>query len=79
MQLGVKVENLDNYDGSKGKDVDTWLFQVSEHLDLTVIPDWGHVPYATSLLCRNAALWWHELHEGNQRPATWDEFYRVLR
>ena len=26
MRLGVKVEKPDNYDGSKGKDVDMWLF-----------------------------------------------------
>ena len=35
MRIKVKVENPDNFDGSKTKDVDTWLFQVREHLDLT--------------------------------------------
>ena len=38
MQIGVKVEKPDNFDGSKSKDVDTWIFQVHEHLALMVIP-----------------------------------------
>ena len=50
MRIGVKVEKPENYDGSKGRDLDTWLFQVQEHLQLTVIPVRGHVPYAASLL-----------------------------
>ena len=28
MRIGVKVEKPENYDGSKGRDLDTWLFQV---------------------------------------------------
>ena len=32
MWIGVKVEKPENYDGSKGRDLDTWLFQVQEHL-----------------------------------------------
>ena len=69
MRLGIKVEKPDSYDGSKGKDVDTWLFQVREHLDLTTISECGHVPYAASLLRGNATLWWHKLCENNQHPA----------
>ena len=38
MQLAVKVEKPDNYDGGKHRDVDTWLFQVQEHLNLLNIP-----------------------------------------
>ena len=26
MHIGVKVEKPENYDGNKGRDVDTWLF-----------------------------------------------------
>ena len=26
MRIGVKVEKLDNYDGSKERDLNTWLF-----------------------------------------------------
>ena len=74
MQMGVKVEKPDTYDGDKSRDLDTWLFQVCKHLNLTVIPERGHVPYATSLLRRNAAFWWHEICEGNHRPATWEDF-----
>ena len=69
MRIGVKVEKPENYDGSKGRDLDTWLFQVEEHLQLTVIPVRGHVPYAASLLRGNAALWWRELCQANNRPA----------
>ena len=57
MRIGVKVEKPENYDGSKGRDLDTWLFQVQEHLQLTVILVRGHVPYAASLLRGSAALW----------------------
>ena len=79
MRIGVKVEKPENYDGSKSRDLDTWLFQVQEHLQLTVIPVRGHVPYAASLLWGNAALWWRELCEANNRPTTWDDFCRLLR
>ena len=37
MRMGVKVEKPESYDGAKGCDLDTWLFQVREHLNLTVI------------------------------------------
>ena len=50
MCIGVKVEKPENYEGNKGRDVNTWLFQVREHLDLIVILERGHVPYAASLL-----------------------------
>ena len=74
MWMGVKVEKPEAYDGDKSRDLDTWLFQVHKHLNLTLIPERGHVPYAASLLHDNVALWWHEMCEGNCRPAMWDEF-----
>ena len=77
--MGVKVEKPEADDGDKSRDLDTWLFQVRKHLNLTVIPRRGHVPCAASLLCGNAALWWRETCEGNRRPATWEDFCRVLR
>ena len=79
MRIGVKVEKPDNYDSSKGCDLDMCLFQVREHLNLMVIPERGNILYAASLLWGNAALWWRELSESNNRPATWDEFCRVLQ
>ena len=79
MRIGVKVEKPETYSGEKSRDLDTWLFQVREHLDITTIPARGHVPYAASLLRGNAALWWREVCEDNRRPATWDEFGRMLR
>ena len=50
MWIGVKVEKPDKFDGSKSKDVDTWIFQMRENLALTVILECGHVPYAVLLL-----------------------------
>ena len=79
MRIGVKVEKPENYDGSKGRDLDTWLFQVQEHLQLTVMPVRGHSPYAASLLRGNATLWWRQLCQANNRPATWEDFCRLLR
>ena len=79
MRVNVKVEKPEQYDGDKAKDLDTWLFQVREHLELSTVPARGHVPYAASLLRGNAALWWREVCEANRRPATWDDFCRELR
>ena len=39
----------------------------------------GYVVYAASLLRSNAALWWREACEANRRPATWEDFCRVIR
>ena len=79
MRIGVKVEKPETYSGKKAHDLDIWLFQVREHLDITTIPTRGHVPYAVSLLRGNIALWWREVCKGNRRPATWDDFYQMLR
>ena len=38
MRIGVKVEKPETYSGEKTRDLDTWLFQVREHLDITTIP-----------------------------------------
>ena len=57
VRIGVKMERPDYFYGSKDQDVDTWLFQVRAHLDITVIPEHGQVPYAASLFRGNAALW----------------------
>ena len=76
--MGVQVEKLDMYNGDKSHDLDTWLFQVHKHLNLTVIPERDHVPYAASLLHGNAALWWGETCEGDCCPAMWDDFCQVL-
>ena len=38
MRMGVKVEKPKAYDGDKSRDLDTWLFQVRKHLNVTVIP-----------------------------------------
>ena len=79
MRLNIKVEKPEQYDGDKAKDLDTWLFQVCEHLELSTVPARGHVLYAVSLLCGNATLWWREVCEANCRQATWDDFCRELR
>ena len=43
MRISVKVEKPDNYDGGKRCDINTWLFQVREHLNLTVILERGQI------------------------------------
>ena len=77
--MGVKVKKPDTYDGAKGRDLDTWLFQVREHLNLAVTSEQGYVPYAATLMCRKVALWWREMCEANHRPAMWEDFCHVLR
>ena len=39
IRMGVKVEKPEAYNGDKSRALDTWLFQVCEHLNLTVIPE----------------------------------------
>ena len=65
MRFSVKVEKPETYDGDKAKDLDTWLFQVCEHLELSIVPARGHIVYAASLLHGNVALWWSEACEAN--------------
>ena len=65
MRFGLKVKKPTTYDGDKGHDLDTWLFQVREHLELATIPAEGRVAYAASLLRDNAALWWREACKAN--------------
>ena len=79
VRMNVKVEKPEQYDGNKARDLDTWLFQVHEHLEMLTVPARGHVPYAASLLRGNAALWWREVCEANRRPTMWDDFCRELR
>ena len=78
-RMGVKMEHPDHFEGGKLQDVDTWLFQVREHLAITNLPERGHIPYAASLFRGNAALWWHEVCEAAHRPVTWDEFCGAVR
>ena len=66
MRFNVKVKKPETYDGDKTKNLDTWLFQVREHLEISTVPVRGHVTYAASLLQGNAALWWREAYEANR-------------
>ena len=79
MNMGVKLERLEAFEGAKHQDVDTWLFQVGEHLRMLNIPAPSQVAYATSLLRSNAAMWWRERCEAGVRPADWDAFCATLR
>ena len=78
-RFGVKLERPDYFEGGKLQDVDTWLFQVREHLTMTTMPEPAQVPYAASLFRGNAALWWRERCEDALRPANWHEFAAALR
>ena len=70
VRMNVKVEKPEQYNGDKARDLNTWLFQVREHLNMSTVPARGHVPYAASLLRGNATLWWREVCEANRRPTT---------
>ena len=76
---GIKVEKPETFDGAKHRDVDTWLFQVAEHMVLTRLSADSQVAYAASLLRGNAAMWWREKCEGGHRIETWEEFKTGLR
>ena len=76
--LSVKVERPENYEGDKVKDLDTWLFQVRKHLELSTVPAGAYVAYAASLLRGNAAMWWRGACEAHRRPTTWEDFCRAL-
>ena len=43
-RFGVKMERPDYFEGGKMQDVDTWLFQVREHLDIVMLPEPARVP-----------------------------------
>ena len=76
--MGVKMERPEAFDGSKHQDVDTWLFQVGEHLRMLNIPEDSRVPYAASLLRGNAAMWWRERCKSGERAADWPTFCAML-
>ena len=77
--LGIKMERPDYFEGNKLQDVDTWLFQVQEHLTITRLPEASHIPYAASLFRGNAALWWREVCQNAQRPGNWNVFCDAVR
>ena len=76
--MGMKMEKSEIYDGAKHRDVDTWLFQVDEHMSLTRVLADSCVGYAASLLRGNAAMWWRELCESGNRLDDWDKFKKSL-
>ena len=41
VRIRVKMQRPDYFYGRKDRDVDMWLFQVRERLDITVIPERG--------------------------------------
>ena len=78
-RFGVKMERPEYFEGGKMQDVDTWLFQVREHLDIVMLPEPARVPYAASLFRGNAAVWWREVCTHAHRPATWATFCDEVR
>lgn len=59
------------------KRVRQWIFQVENYFNVMNEPEARRVPYATTLLRKNALLWWQSLRP-EERPAAWDDFTRVL-
>ena len=43
--MGMQMEKPETYDGAKHRDVNTWLFQVDEHMLLTRVPADSRVGY----------------------------------
>ena len=78
-QMGVKMERPEAFDGAKHQDVDTWLFQVDEHMRMVNVPADRQVAYAASLLRGNAAMWWRERCEAGERAADMLHFTAELR
>ena len=77
--MEVKMEKPDSFNGSKEKDVDTWLFTMDEYMTLLHFNAESFVQYASSFLRGNAALWWREVCENDMRPETWEDFKVLLR
>ena len=76
--MGMKIEKPEIYDGAKHCDIDTWLFQVDEHMSLIRVPANSRVGYGTSLLRGNVVMWWRDVCESGSRLDDWDEFKRSL-
>lgn len=59
------------------KRVRQWVFQVETYFTVTEEPHERRVAYATTLLRKNALLWWQSLRP-EERPVVWEDFSRAL-
>lgn len=73
-----KPEKPDQFFGTDdAKRVRQWIFQVENYFDVVGEPEARRVPYTTTLLRKNALLWWQSL-QADERPAAFQDFKRVL-
>lgn len=75
---GTKPPKPDQFLGTDdAKRVRQWVFQVENYFNVTAEPEARRVAYATTLLRKNALLWWQSLRQ-EERPTTWAAFSRAL-
>jgi len=75
---GNKPPKPDQFYGTDdAKRVRQWVFQVENYFVVTEEPVARRVAYATTLLRKNALLWWQSLSP-EERPVVWEDFSRVL-
>ena len=54
-----------------------WIFQTENFFTITGVEDPYRVPYTATLLRDNALLWWQSL-KLEERPNSWDSFFKQL-
>ena len=82
--FSVKPPKPNAYGGRRGEDIDGWLFQLEQYLDICRIADDGtRVQLAAAFFKDHAAIWWRNHISsaralGNDRITKWDELKKAL-
>src|SRR5207302_677825 len=65
------------FNGNKGEDIETWLFQVEQYTTLTHVPDNVRACFVATFFCSSAALWWRSFNSTLRSPleCTWLAFH----
>jgi Retrotransposon gag protein len=87
MSLNLKPVRPGSYEGKHDSlTVETWLYQVEQHLALvqigapsTPINDVTKISYASSLFTQTAATWWYMLVQAGNVPGNWEAFKIAVR
>jgi hypothetical protein len=58
-RLSVKVPQPPYFEGNNKVNIDIWLFEVQQYLDLVQVPSEQRVAWAGTLLRESAATWWN--------------------
>lgn len=75
-QYSKLMPKPEKFDGSKGSDVDAWLYGIKKFMDVTnFTTDWDRIAVATAYLDGAARDWWRMLEDTvADRPTTWIDF-----